>query len=137
MSSLAGQYFLQFVVPLIAVGASIFLKYVSRNDSHKAFRKEDLAVGLDLAVTALLLFATSGSKAATDLAKIPGDAALTEKLASLPWIICGLLVGIWILSTAVRKKGWVGDGSLDTVWGIIIPDVFGVIALLFAVNWIS
>lgn len=134
---MVSQYFLQFVVPLIAVGASIFLKYVSRHDTHKAFRKEDLAVGLDLAVTALLLFVTTGSKTAQDLAKNPSDNALAEKLAALPWIVCGLLVGIWILSTAVRKKGWIGDGSLDTTWGVIVPDAFGIVALLFAVNWIS
>ena len=66
MDFLAGNLFLHFFIPLIAVVLSIFLKYVSRNDNHKSFKKDDLAVGLDISVTALIIFITYSSNIVRD-----------------------------------------------------------------------
>lgn len=136
MKFLAEQYFLHFCVPLIAVGLSVFLKYVSRNDKHKAFQKEDLAVGLDISVTALILFITYSAdmarKSLIATASIPND-----KLAAIPWIIAMFIIGIWCVSTIVRKLGWEDENKLWVFWGIILPDIFGIVTLIFIVNWIS
>lgn len=137
MNIFGHQYFLQFCVPLIAVAASVFLKYVTRNDIHKSFRKEDLAVGLDLSVTALLIFVAAGSKLAKDLASNPGDAVLIGKSMGVPWILAVFILGIWGISTLVRKLGWEADDHLHKFWGIIVPDVFGLLALIFVVNWLK
>ncbi len=137
MEFVGNRYFLQFCVPLIAVGATVFLKYVTRNDIYKAFRKEDLAVGLNISVTALIIFVTTGSKLAQDLAKTPQDPLLITKSMSVPWVLAALILGIWGISTLVRKLGWEADDKLHIFWGIIVPDVFGLLALLFVVNWIS
>ena len=137
MNVLGSPYFLQFCVPLIAVGGSIFLKYVTRNDAHKSFRKEDLAVGLDIAITALLIFVTASSKLAAQLAANPQDAAIQAKMSTVPWIISAFVLGIWGVSTVVRKVGWADEDSLQPILGIAIPDVFGVATLLFVVNWVS
>ena len=75
MNVFGHPYFLQFCVPLIAVSASVFLKYVTRNDAHKSFRKEDLAVGLDISITALIIFITAGATLRLDA---PAD--------GLPWL---------------------------------------------------
>ena len=133
----AHPYFLQFCVPLIAVAVSIFLKYVTRNDAHKDFKKEDLAVGLDLSVSALLIFIAASSTLAQDLSKAPTDVALLTRSAGVPWILSAFILGIWGISTLVRKLGWVEDDKLHMFWGIIVPDVFGLLVLLFVVNWIS
>ena len=137
MSPFANPYFLQIGVPLVAVAGSIFLKPFARNDAHKAFRKEDLAFGLDLALTALLLFATTGSKIAQAVGKNPADSIGVQKLLSLVWLVCCLGASICVLSYVIRKKGWSGDGTLNIFWGIVFPDVFGVVALLFAVNTVN
>ena len=137
MKVLAHQYFLQFCVPLIAVAVSIFLRYVTRNDVHKDFKKEDLAVGLDISVSALLIFIAASSKLAQGLSKTPTDVALLTKSASVPWILSAFILGIWGISTLVRKLGWVADDKLHTFWGIVVPDVFGLLGLLFVVNWIT
>lgn len=121
----------------MAVGLSIFLKFVTRNDIHTAFRKEDLAVGLELAVTALLLFVTASSTVARDLIAEPSNAALLAKAQSVPWIIAASLIGIWGMSTLVRKFGWEGDGQLKPFWGIIAPGLFGLAMLFMTVNWIT
>lgn len=137
MNIFGQPYFLQFCVPLIAVAASVFLKYVTRNDTHSSFKKEDLAVGLDLSVTALLIFVASGSRVAQQLAKDPNNAILVAKSMGVPWILAAFIVGIWCISTVVRKLGWKADEKLHVFWGIVLPDVFGLLTLLFVVNWIT
>lgn len=137
MNFLGSKYFIQFWVPLIAVAVSLFLKFVTRKDDHRAFRKEDLAVGLDLAVTALLVFLTYGSLLAKEILKTPNDPKLVERTTMIPWILFIYMIGIWGISTTVRKLGWEADGKLKIFWGIFIPDAFGVMCLIFSVNWIS
>ena len=137
MKFLGQPYFLQFCVPLIAVTASVFLKFVTRSDVHKAFKKEDLAVGLNLSVTALLIFIAACSKLAQDLAQAPQDTVLVAKSMSVPWVLAAFIVGIWGVSTIVRKLGWEDDDKLRIFWGIAVPDVFGLLALIFVVNWIA
>lgn len=124
-------------MPLIAVGLSIFLKFVSRRDGHKPIKKEDFAVGMDLAITAALLFITASSTVAQSLSSNPTDAKLIEKSQSVPWIIAAFLLGIWCISTLVRKLGWESDDKLKIFWGIIFPGIFGLSVLFFAVNWIT
>ncbi|QUM89687.1 hypothetical protein HWV03_13185 [Moritella sp. 36] len=136
MNLLGTPYFLQFGVPLITVGLSIFIKYVTRNDRHPGFKKEDTAVGLDLAVTALLIFITGSAKLAGDLPPVNPPADIVEKLAAVPWILMAFILGIWGVSTLVRKLGWESDDKLKIFWGIIVPDIFGLSVLLFVVNWI-
>ena len=41
---LASQYFLNFCVPLITVGISVFIKCITRNDQHSFFKKEELVL---------------------------------------------------------------------------------------------
>jgi hypothetical protein len=133
---LAQPYFIEFVVPLIAVGLSIFLKFVTRNDKYKGFRKEDLAVGLDLSVSSLLVFITSSAQLAVQIQSTP-DPTKSDVLAGTPWMIAAFFIGLWGVSTTVRKLGWEDDEKLHLWWGIVLPNVFGFILLLIVVNWIS
>lgn len=114
------------------------MKYVSRNDRFKAFRKEDLAVGLDLAVTALIIFITHSAEIARRAFASGGSAtAFDDRLIVVPWLIAAFVIGIWGLSTTVRKLGWRDEDNLNLFWGIALPDIFGLFSLIFVVNWIS
>ena len=137
MNLLGAEIFIQFGVPLITVALSIFVKYVSRNDRHSGFRKEDLAVGLDMSVTALLIFITGSAQIASSLPTENPPSDVVEQLASVPWVLMGFLIGMWGISTIVRKLGWEDDDKLKILWGIVVPGLFGLLTLLFAVNWIS
>lgn len=140
MNFLAQPYFIEFCVPLIAVGLSIFLKFVTRNDKYKGFRKEDVAVGLDLAVSSLLVFITSTAQLAVKMNKNPTATPNTVDAATLagaPWMIALFFVGVWAMSTIVRKLGWEDDEKLHLWWGIVVPNLFGITVLLIVVNWIS
>lgn len=135
MAFLANPLFLQFIVPLITVAFTIFLKVASRNDRHTRFKKDDLAVGLEIAITALILFITESASLAQQLAKTQ-DTKIIEKLSTAPWIILAFVFGIWGTSSIVRWAGWNGDDDLNIGWGIAFPGFFGVLLLLFVVNWI-
>ncbi|MCH7940215.1 MAG: hypothetical protein IID13_10810, partial [Candidatus Marinimicrobia bacterium] len=102
MKFLGDDYFLQFGVPLLTVALSIFVKYVSRNDRHSGFRKEDLAVGLDMSVTALLIFITGSAYIASSLPINNPPDEIVDQLASVPWVLMGFLIGMWGISTVVR-----------------------------------
>jgi uncharacterized membrane protein YgcG len=138
MSFLANPLFLQFFVPLITVAFTIFLKVVSRNDNFKRFKKDDLAVGLEIAVTALILFITESANLAQELSTQTGQAIpkIVEKLTVAPWIILAFVLGIWGVSSMVRWVGWKGNDDLNIGWGIVAPDLFGLLLLFFVVNWI-
>jgi Kef-type K+ transport system membrane component KefB len=137
MKFLGHPFFLQFCVPVIAVGLSVFLKYVTRRDGHTSFRKEDMAVGMDLAVAAILLFVTASSTIAQQLIKEPKNQVLLDKSQAVPWVLAAFIIGIWAVSTIVRKLGWEADDKLKVFWGIIAPGFFGLSILFFVVNWIT
>ncbi|MGH8549989.1 MAG: hypothetical protein ACRERU_15575 [Methylococcales bacterium] len=137
MRLLADPIFIQFFVPLITVGLSVFLKFVTRNDLHISFQKEDLAFGIDLTITALLIFIVSASSVVQQATLPNAPPAILDKAGTIPWILLFIFVGLWAMSTLVRKRGWKGEGKLHGFWGIVVPDVLGVLVLLFVVNWIK
>lgn len=136
MKIIIDPFFIQFIVPLITVSLSVFLKFVTRNDQHISFQKEDFAFGIDLSITALLIFVVSSSTLVQKSTASGATQALADKVNAIPWILLSIFAGIWAVSTIVRKLGWEGDGKLHIIWGISVPNVFGIIVLLFVVNWI-
>lgn len=135
---MAATYFLHFTVPLISVIISIFVKYVTKNDNYARFRKEDLAIGLELASIALIILVTDCAAAAAIIVQQSApNISLNHKILTGPWIILLFAFGIWGISTIVRKKGWEDQDNLRLFWGILLPDLYGLLTLLFVVNWIS
>jgi di/tricarboxylate transporter len=136
MKILADPLFTQFGLPLITVILSVFLKFVTRNDQHTSFQKEDLAFGIDLSITALLLFIASCPNIVKQSTMPSVSEAVIGKVNSIPWILLSVMVGIWGVSTLIRKLGWEEAGKLHIIWGISIPNIFGIFVLLFVVYWI-
>ncbi len=136
MKIIGDPFFIQFVVPLITVALSVFLKFVTRNDQHVSFQKEDLAFGIDLSITALLIFVVSSSSIVKLSLAQGAPQNIIDKANAIPWILLSVFLGIWAVSTIVRKLGWEQDGKLHIFWGISLPNVFGIIVLLFVVSWI-
>lgn len=130
-------YFTYFIVTLLTTGFSIFVKAVSRNDHHIPFKKEDAAVGLELSVTALILLITDSVRFTTEIFKKQETPIPENKLILLPWLIFSLVVGLWSISTLVRKKGWANQDELNWGCGILIPGAYGLGTLLIVINWIK
>ena len=138
MNFLSESGFLHFVVPLITVFLSVSLKIISRNDKFMEFRKEDLAIGLDVAATALILLTVESANVARQLVSQPPPAisVLSGKLIEAPWIMLVFVIIIVSVSTVVRLKGWKDRKTMNWIPGIIVPNVFGIGLLLFVVFWI-
>jgi di/tricarboxylate transporter len=132
---LGSQVFIQFLVPLIAALLSVFLRYVSRSDKHTAGRKEDWAFGFDLSLAALLFFIVDSAAAVERVVTYPTQQPNLDKLASTPWVLLAMFLGLWGMSTVVRKAGWEDEGRLRVFGGIVLPNFFGILLLAFAISW--
>lgn len=113
----------------------IFVKYASRNDTFsKSFRKEDLAIGMEMMVTSIILLITrymytfnkSEIKTIDNEIKI----GLQNEMQIALWMIFVFSIGLWGISTIVRKKGWYNENELNIGWGIVFPNIIGVASLI-------
>jgi hypothetical protein len=163
---LGSTRFLYFAFPLLSAFAGVGLKYVSRNDQYSSFTKEDMAVGLDLILTASLLYValtadrvlalTTTKNSLADArealskmrSKEPTNEAakdylqhqetmlsqqaqdISQQLSLAFLIVLLLVVALWSVSTLVRKRGWKSNTEMHPVYGIAIPLLIGVMALM-------
>lgn len=144
-----------FKFGFLPIGSAILgvaIKFTSRNDQYAKFRKEDIAVGLDLALTACLMFIVITTDRSVELLKVnkevakllnipPIDTAAAGKLqtqaqllsiqiASSGWQIFLLFLGLVSISTIVRKWGWKSETEMYPIIGIAIPLAFGILAII-------
>ena len=143
----ATSYFRNIVIPSVTVFLCVFLKIVSRNDRYKTYKREDFAIGLDLSISALIIFIADSINCAiqlklvSELKSVPQLETivnqLNNKLIDVPWIILVFVCSIWFTSTLVRKIGWKNDSELRLFCGIILPNIFGISSLVFVANWIG
>jgi hypothetical protein len=149
---LASPYFRYALFPLGSAMLGVLVKCVTRNDRYTTFRKEDIAVGLELMLTACLMFVLlttdralalvdANRQLADSLKAAPIDATraaelqaqvslLSGKIALAGWIIALMFLGLWSASTIVRKWGWESETEMRAFAGITVPLVFGISALL-------
>ena len=116
---------LDLLTPLLAVVLTIYVKCVSRSDLQFFFRREDFAVGLEIAVVAVLTFAAA-----------PTNNATLQRAAMTPWLVLGMVLAIWATSAWIRKYGWDADGRLRLVRGIVLPNLVGLGLLFGVVMWL-
>ena len=120
--------------PLLASALTIFIKWSSQNDRHAVFKKEDCAIGQELAVVAVFALVA----AAPSLVKKAAAAAMPPASATLAvFQALGILVGLWIISTIVRKAGWKNAQELRWWIGLIIPLLFGLGSLFYVTWWLG
>ena len=136
---LSSTYFKYLVVPLLTTFFVIFIKSVSRNDRHNTFlKKEDFAFGLEMGVTAILLLLGNSVSMAQQTVLDPNTVSIVnEKLLLVGWIALVLIFGLWGVSTIVRRLGWQNETELKMFWGIIFPDIYGLIVLIYVVSIIG
>jgi hypothetical protein len=151
---LSNPLFRYAAFPIGSALLGVYVKYVTRNDQYAKFRKEDLAVGLELILTALLLFVaattdqaialrTRNQELAAVIASQPSDLtqiaklqtetqAISQRLGRSGWTVLGFIFLLWGGSTLVRKWGWRSSDDLHPVRGIAMPLAAGILALFAA-----
>jgi hypothetical protein len=141
MSIIDTQSFQLIGVTIISSAIGVFVKYVSRNDQNGSFKKEDLAIGLDLCITSLIMLITASVNNYNKLNSNSLDAhtkkLLEESNHLSPWLILLSLIFLWGTSTIIRKRGWDNSNDLNKIWGIIFPNLIGIISLIAVFTWIK
>ena len=150
---LSGSLFRFLLFPFGSVFLGIAVKYVTRNDRFAKFRKEDMAVGLDLLRTACLTFVVmttdralalreANAHLADCIKKTPPDVVRAQEMQSKVevlsaglsvsgWVVAAMFVAMWSVSTMVRKWGWKTETEMHTLMGIAVPLAFGTLALIW------
>jgi hypothetical protein len=102
-------------------------------------RKEDFAIGLEITITSILLLVSDTLKYATKVhtETLKGELLDNNKLIAVPWILLVIIIGLWGTSTLIRKFGWKTENDMHWWWGITFPNIFGLLSLIFIVNWIN
>lgn len=135
---LTSTYFKYLIIPLVTTFLVIFVKSASRSDKQSFLEKEDFSFGLEMGITALLLLLVNSVNIAQQVVLDNSLTVIaTEKLLSLSWVTLFLIFGLWGMSTIVRKLGWENDKELKIFWGIVLPDVFGLLILIYVVSTIG
>ena len=135
---LTTTYFKYLIIPLVATFLVIFVKSASRSDKQSFLEKEDFSFGLEMGITAvLLLFMNSVNIAQQVVLGNSLTVIATEKILTLFLVTIFLVFGLWGMSTIVRKLGWENDKELKIFWGIVLPDVFGLLILIYVVSMIG
>ena len=164
---ITNDFFINFVIPVITTGLAVFFNIVSRNDHYNSFKKEDLSIGIEVSITAILLLVTdtvsklkrisdaipqsevinglkSGNAASLDTVQVvvPNlignhNSAMSEYILLTPYLIFIIFLGIICISFLIRKLGWETESDMNLAWGIIVPNIFGLATLLFVALWIN
>lgn len=151
-------YFKYAVLPLVSTVLGILVKFFTKRDEY-IFKKEDVAVGLDLMLTGILMHAflitdsvsklgqaqqnvnsiqiSSGTGAASLGEAQANVLYLFEKLSVSGWVILVMVFGLWCVSTVVRKWGWNEGGGLRLVPGVVVPLVSGISYIIIVVSFAS
>jgi hypothetical protein len=106
--------FIVAATAIVSVGIGVFVKIASRNDLHQSFSRNDLAVGLDLLISAIIILVSRAG-------------------ARSSWGVLFMFLLLWLLSTLVRKTGLQSENHLKLPPGIVIPDIIGLSSLIVIV----
>lgn len=137
--------------PVISAVAGVLLKCATRNDQFVFFKKEDMAVGPQLMLTAALTFIIVSTDKARALVAVTAQSqqALLQKPVDTPkllalqteitrlsqammnsaWVLFGLVLLLWGTVTLVKRWGWETETELRRIRGIGIPLGMGVFSL--------
>lgn len=148
---ISGPWFRYGIFPLVSAVAGILLKCATRNDKYAFFKKEDMAVGPQLMLTAALTFVVVSTDRAHSLvaanaalkealaanaidrarlSALQSEAAhLSQKLMGSAWLLLALIVLLWGMTTVVKRWGWKTESELYPVLGIGLPLALGVLSL--------
>lgn len=133
---LSSPFFKYIILPLLTVALTIFIKVSSRPDKQTYVTREDFAVGINLCVTAIFVLVTkcviiSGNLVGNiDSGKIERylNLLLTSALLS-----SAMIVSVFVLSFFIRRNAWEYDmRRMKMTWGVVIPDIVGLVFLVFA-----
>ena len=121
----------------MASALAIFIKWSSRNDRLARFTKEDCAIGLELAVTGIFALIVAVPLMASTPPQLADSSERPEDLVAVTLLLVFVFtIGLWVVSTIVRKIGWISAHTLRWFPGLIVPLIYGLAVMLITTLWI-
>ena len=149
---ISSPLFTYFLFPVLSTVLGIGVKHFSRNDQYARFRKEDLAIGVELILTATLLSVVLSTNSAYELIEqnkevdtliaekrtdteefrslVQKQQEISQDLALSGWYITTLFIALGSVSMVMRKWGWKNADDIDSLAGIALPVTIGILALV-------
>jgi hypothetical protein len=117
-------------IPLITSFLVVFVKLISKNDEGlKRIKREDFSIGIDLAVTGIILYIIESANQARSMLEKSSDYIEFNN-----WALLLLVVSLWIVSTMIRFWGWKNISEMTLIFGVIIPNLYGILTLIFVLS---
>jgi len=118
-----------FIVPILSTLIGTLFKYSCMNDEISEIKRDLFYWGPNLIVTTFLIICVEYYSKIIILAKAVDKQTLSNNCINS--ILLSLAIA-YIINMLIRKKGWNKEEKRWHLWyGIIIPDVVGMILLLF------
>ena len=136
---LSDYYVKNLGIPIFSVLMTTSVKVVSRKDHSLKVTRNDLAVGINLIVTGLIMLLNYAVRLA-DNSKTISPAFLadnTTKLLNMVVLVLLYCLAAFLISVLIRLFGWQKDNEkeLNTFMGIIVPLIAGGFLLVVAANY--
>jgi hypothetical protein len=136
---LSDYYVKNLGIPIFSVVITTAVKVVSRKDHSLKVTRNDLAVGINLIVTGLIMLLNNAVKLADNAKNIPADliAANTANLLNMVVLVLMYCIVAFLISVLIRRYGWKKDNEkeLNTFFGVIVPLIVGSFLLVVAANY--
>jgi hypothetical protein len=116
-----------FILPLVIAFIAGFVKTQSRRPSQHRFNRQDLAVGLDLTITAIFGFAAC-ALSITELSPGISQQDQGEQLAYIGYAEVFFIFALWLTSVLVSNYGWEEQKEELNWLGIGLPLVLAGVA---------
>ena len=128
-------------VVILSIAISVFAKNASRSHQYSGNRRSwnEFAVGIDLAVSAIILLITKSIERFSQLHNIQSDGEgilkVSKEFALGMWCVLFLTMMMWAVSEFIRRWGWDSKNNLNRWSGVVIPNILGALFLFFVVQW--
>ena len=136
---LSDYYVKNLGIPIFSVVMTTAVKVVSRKDHSLKVTRNDLAVGINLIVTGLIMLLNYAVKLADNAKNLSAVllADNTAKLLNMVVLVLLYCIAAFLISVLIRLFGWQKDNEkeLSTFMGIIVPLIAGGFLLVVAANY--
>ncbi len=133
--------------------SGILVKCALRNDGYALFKKEDVAVGPQLMLTAALTYVVLTTERARSIVELNSELkseleggavsparlleiqsmsrTMLDPLMTAPWVLLGISVLLFATTIIVKRWGWESESLMTPRIGIAIPLIMGVSTLVY------
>lgn len=137
---LSNYYVKNLGIPIFSVFITASVKVISRKDHSLNFTKSDVAVGINLIVTGMIMLVNCSIKLAETTNTLTDktiQAQNTTKMLTMLVLVLLYCIMAVFLSVLIRKYGWKkeNESELNTLMGVLIPLILGSILIVVAANY--